>query len=79
MKYLLGIVAESGEGEALEVGMGGELLEVAGDFLAEEDDAALVGGGGKAIEELLILAVFGGVAASELLTPQNFLQVVEDD
>lgn len=79
LKYLLGCVAESGEGEDLEVGMGGKLLEVAGDFLAEEDDAALVRGCGDAIEELLVWAVCGIVAACELLAPENFLEVVEDD
>ncbi len=57
----------------------GELLEVAGDFLAEQDDGAVVRGGDQSIEELLILAVFGGVTASKLLAPENFLQVVEDD
>jgi hypothetical protein len=56
-----------------------KLLEMARDFLAEENDGAVVGGGGESIEELLVLAVFGGVAASELLAPENFLEVVEDD
>jgi hypothetical protein len=59
--------------------MSGKLLEMAGDFLAEQDDGALVRCGDESIEELLVLAVFGGIAASELLAPEDFLQVVEDD
>jgi hypothetical protein len=51
LKYLLGSIIKSLQGKLLKGGVGGELLEVTRDFLAEEDDGTLVGRSDQAFKK----------------------------